>query len=336
MLRCTQKDFEQTVDGFIKFVHPDDKHIITDGAKNVLSEFETSTVYYRVIRKDGELCYFTSSSKLIKDNYNKQIRIGVITDITQQHNNNKILEEKLFDLERSNKELSAFNHVASHDLREPLRKIQTFISRLKENEFESLTDTGKDYFLRTQAAANRMQLLITDLLAFSRANKADRAFELTDLNILLENSQQELSQIIEQKEAKIIANKLPIMHVIPFQIQQLFTNLLSNALKYGKENEPIMIKIIVDYNCDKNAVKQKYTTDNKFCKISISDNGIGFEQEQAEAIFTLFNRLHSDKEYSGTGIGLTICKKIVENHKGFITAEGFPNIGGTFNIYLPA
>ncbi len=333
---CEVNEFEPTIESFLKFVHPDDKQLIIDGSKNALTNLTPSTAYFRIIRKDGELRYLKSVGKLITDGYGKNIIIGINADITDQYHSNKNLEDRLFDLERSNKELSAFNHVASHDLQEPLRKIQTFISRIKEKEFNNLSDNAKDYFLRTQASANRMQLLIADLLAFSRANKADKIFEFVDLNILLENSKQELSQVIEQKGATINTHLLSSLNVIPFQIQQLFTNIISNALKYSKADVLPIITINTEIIYKKDISNPSYTNESIMHKISITDNGIGFEQAQAENIFTLFNRLHSDKEYSGTGIGLTICKKIVENHKGFITVEGFPNIGSTFNIYLPA
>jgi len=335
MLRCEKYDFKQTVEGFSKFVHPDDQHIITNGVKEALEIHKTAIVYYRVIRKDGVICYFKSESKMIQDNFHKNIMIGVISDISEQHHNNAILEEKLFDLERTNKELLAFNHVASHDLQEPLRKIQNFISRLDANEMESLSENGRTYFSRIKVAANRMQLLIDDLLAFSRTNKAEKVYELKDLNILLKISIQELAQSIEEKYATINTSALPSLNVIPFQIQQLFINIISNAIKYSKANVAPVITISSEIICGKDIIKSSFTSENKLHKITISDNGIGFDEEYAEDIFILFNRLHSDSEYCGTGIGLTICRKILENHNGYITAEGIPNVGSRFNIYLP-
>jgi light-regulated signal transduction histidine kinase (bacteriophytochrome) len=180
-----------------------------------------------------------------------------------------------------------------------------------------------------------MRILIQDLLQFSRTNKAEKVFEEADLNSLLENSKQELAQIIEDKKAVIENNELPILNVIPFQIQQLFTNLISNSLKYSKEDTTPIIKI----NCSTIVANEEEILPNnntKYHKITVADNGIGFEQEYAKKIFILFNRLHNKNEYEGTGIGLAICKKIVENHKGFIFAKGTANEGATFTIYLPA
>lgn len=335
LLGCEPNEFDPSVNNFLKFVHPDDRHIITDGEHKVNDFLTTSTTYYRIIRKDGEKRYFKSIGKMIKDTFGKNIAIGINADITEEYMTNKFLEEKLFDLERTNKELLAFNHVASHDLQEPLRKIQTFISRLDANELDRLSENGRTYFSRIKVAANRMQLLIDDLLAFSRTNKAENSFELSDLNILLDNSIQELAQSIEEKQVIINTTVLPTLSVIPFQIQQLFINIISNAIKYSKPNVAPIITISSEIICGKDIIKSTFTNENKLHKISISDNGIGFDEKYAEEIFILFNRLHNDSEYYGTGIGLTICKKIVENHKGFITAEGIPNAGSRFNIYLP-
>ena len=335
LLGCEPNEFELSVDKFLEFVHPEDRHIITDGEQEVTKGLTTSTAFYRIIRKDGEIRYFKSIGKIITDNYGKKIAIGINADITEEYFTKKILEEKLFDLERSNQELQAFNHVASHDLQEPLRKIQTFISRIDEKEVDALSENGKNYFSRIKVAANRMQILIDDLLAFSRTNKVEKAFQLTDLNILLENSIQELAQSIEDKKATIHISQLPTVNVIPFQIQQLFINLIGNSLKYRKPDVFPIITISSEIICGKNLINSSFSSENKLYKISISDNGIGFDQKYAEEIFTLFNRLHSNNEYSGTGIGLTICKKITENHKGFITAESIPNVGSRFNIFLP-
>jgi light-regulated signal transduction histidine kinase (bacteriophytochrome) len=257
---------------------------------------------------------------VITDNYGKTFLIGVNADITDQYTKAKMIEEKIADLEKSNKQLIAFNHIASHDLQEPLRKVQTFISRIRENDFETFPEKVKTYFTGIERSTSRMSNLIEDLLLYSRANKADKIFELTDLNKLLENSIQELSQAIEEKSAVIKSlSILPSLNVIPFQIQQLFINII--------DTEKIIGKDIPGYTADPNS---------PFYKISFFDNGIGFEQKYAENIFTLFYRLHSKGEYSGTGIGLSICKIIVENHKGYIFAEGIPNMGTTITIYLPA
>lgn len=336
LLGCLPDEFLPNIDNFLKFVHPDDRQIILEGKFKLDKDKIPSIAYFRIIRKDGELRYFKSIGKIIKDSYGKQIVIGINADVTDQYFKDKTLEEKLFDLERSNNELSAFNHVASHDLQEPLRKVQTLISRIKEKDFQLLTEKGQEYFYKIENAARRMQKLIDDLILFSKTNKADKIFELTALDDVLENSKLELAQLIEDKRATIIASPLPKINAIHFQIQQLFNNLIGNSLKYSKANTPPEIKIMAKIVEAKEIPGNNNNPNKKFHKIIFSDNGIGFEQQYAHNIFNLFERLHDNKEYTGTGIGLTICKKIIENHKGYISAEGLPDLGSIFTIYLPA
>ena len=180
-----------------------------------------------------------------------------------------------------------------------------------------------------------MRSLIDDLLQFSRTNKSEKVFENADFNELLENSKQDLAQVIETKKATITNEELPVTLAIPFQIQQLFTNLINNSLKYSKTetNPEIKITSSIIKAIDENLLPKKDTT--KYYKITFKDNGIGFDNEYAEKIFVLFNRLHNKDEYTGTGIGLSICKKIVENHKGYIFADGTLNVGATFTIFIP-
>jgi hypothetical protein len=180
-----------------------------------------------------------------------------------------------------------------------------------------------------------MRGLIDDLLQFSRTRKIEKNFELTSLSLLLENAKQELIQDIEEKKAEIRTSELPALKVIPFQIQQLFINLIGNSLKYSKPGiTPVIIINYEEINADVYPFFRD-KTQKRYNKISISDNGLGFEQKYAEDIFILFYRLHPESEYTGSGIGLSICKKIVENHDGYIFAESKPGIGSTFSFFLP-
>jgi len=335
MLCCNLEDFDHSIEGFNKFVHPEDKHIISEGAERALNEHESATVYYRVIRKDNEIRYFKSVSTIIKDALENTVMIGVITDITEFRRNSILLEQKLLDLERTNIDLMAFNHVASHDLQEPLRKIETFISRIEGKEASDLSTNGKNYFSRIKLAAARMRKLIDDLLTFSRTNKDDEIYELIDLNAFMENAIRDLFVLIDEKQAIINTSILPTLNVIPFQIQQLFTNLIENALKYSKKDFQPIITISSEIIFGKEEINESFTSENRLLQICFSDNGIGFEQEHSDEIFKLFNRLHSKNEYSGNGIGLAICKKVVENHKGFINAVSVPNVGSKFTVFLP-
>lgn len=247
----------------------------------------------------------------------------------------KIAEDRNIELEASNKELQTFNYVASHDLQEPLRKIQTFISRLIQTDSQLLSSNGQQYLLKIQDSTERMRSLIDDLLQFSRTNKSEKVFEKINFNELLENSKQELAQIIETKEATLNSNNLPETFAIPFQIQQLFTNLINNSLKYSREGITPIITINNSIVAAEDENLLSKTDKSKYYKITFEDNGIGFDNEYAEKIFILFNRLHNKDKYSGTGIGLSICKKITDNHKGHIFANGKPNEGSSFTIYLP-
>ncbi|MBW8332935.1 MAG: CHASE3 domain-containing protein [Prolixibacteraceae bacterium] len=337
LLGCEPDEFTPTVEKYLTFVHPDDRENVINWCNDISKGILVTSITSRIIRKDGVLRYFKSNGRIINDIFGKTFAIGVTADITEQQDTNRIIEDKVAQLEKSNKELLAFNHIASHDLQEPLRKVQTFISRIRENDFETLPEKLKDYILGIERASVRMGMFIEDLLMYSRSNNVDKVFELTDLNVLLENSIQQFSQQIEEKKAVVkLLTKLPTLYVISFQIQQLFNNLLSNSLKYSKpDTAPVIV-----FN-----TKILQSTDlpglptgpySKYYIISISDNGIGFEQKYAGQIFTLFYRLHNKSEYSGTGVGLAICKLIVENHKGFIMAEGIPNKGTTIVFYLPA
>lgn len=335
LLGCKPQSFEANVENYLKFVHPDDRYIVATGAEKIIGNIKTYSRSYRIIRKDGELRYFKSLGKFISDGENNKTHIGIIRDVTEAYLSNIALEEKNIELERNNTELASFNHIASHDLQEPLRKIQLFISRINEKDMGTMSKTNIEYLTKIQAAAQRMRALIDDLLVFSRANKSEKVFESSDLNRLFENAKQELAEVIEEKKANIQSDSLPTLQVIPFQIQQLFINLIGNSLKYSKPN----IAPLINISCEKIVAKDEPTLkthDEKiFYKIAISDNGLGFDQQYAESIFILFNRLHQSTEYSGTGIGLSICKKIVENHGGFIAADGKPDTGATFTVFLP-
>lgn len=323
-------------DTFLKYVHPEDKQAFSSLMQDIIENKQIPLIYYKVIRKNNEIRYFKSIGKLLIDEQGSKIMLGITFDITEEHFQNIAIYERNKELEKSNKELASFNHVASHDLQEPLRKIQTFISRISDDDMNSLSESGRGYILKIGASTKRMRVLIDDLLLFSRTNTTKKEFLKMNLNDLLEKAKLELSEIIQEKNAIILADKLPKLKVIPYQIEQLFINLISNSLKYNQPN----ISPEINISCEKIASKEfpdlLEQSIKKYYKIAFSDNGMGFDPQFKETIFVLFQRLHSKTdEYPGTGIGLAICKKIVENHKGHIIADSTPNKGSVFTIFLP-
>lgn len=246
------------------------------------------------------------------------------------------LELKLEALNRSNAELEQFAYVASHDLQEPLRKIQAFSDRLVFKQKDLLDDDGKTLLQKIQDSAERMQTLIDDLLTFSRMVNKAGDLTATDLNEVVHEVLGDLSEPIQTKKASIDIGELPVILGFPVQMRQLFQNLLSNAIKFTKPNEIPAVSIdneIVSGQVIPNIQSRKRVLD--FYKITIRDNGIGFEPEYAERIFVIFQRLHGRSEYPGTGIGLAICRRVVTNHNGYIFAESQLNEGAAFTIYLP-
>lgn len=329
------QSFKPTIENFLTYVHPEDVEQLSKQVEQMKENVELPYIYYRVVHKNGNIKHLKAYGKSLVNDEDETVLLGTTADITDEIISFKVLEERNAELERNNKELSSFNYVASHDLQEPLRKIQTFLSRLEDEEVDKLSPKGIRYIDRIKNAATRMRLLIDDLLQFSRSNKADKVFEDSNINLIFEAAKQDLAEVISAENAIITSDAFPSMKVIPFQIQQLFVNLLGNAIKYKAEGVIPKIEIthqVVEADKEDGITKPK----NQFYhKLVFTDNGIGFDNTYAEQIFTLFNRLHNKDEYSGTGIGLSICKKIVENHKGYITAKGEPNKGATFTVFLP-
>jgi signal transduction histidine kinase len=266
----------------------------------------------------------------------QQIRAESLMGIVEQEQYAKKLEEMNRELIKMNEELTSFAYVSSHDLQEPLRKIQMFSRRILEKEVNSLSEEGRNFFYRMDNAASRMQLLINDLLTYSRTNTSQKHFEKTDLNLLLAEVKLELYEKVTATNTIIESTSLPALSIIPFQFKQLFTNLLANSIKFARPNVQPHIAIKSELVDGITINKALANNENKYWHISIADNGTGFDPKFSEQIFGLFQRLHGRKDYEGTGIGLAIAKKVVENHNGFITADGREGDGATIHLYLPA
>lgn len=243
------------------------------------------------------------------------------------------LEEKISELKISNHELEQFAYIASHDLQEPLRKIVTFSNLLKE-KLPDMTPGADAYLGKIVASSLRMTDLINDVLDWSKIARSKETFTAVDLNAILEEVKNDFEFLIQDRHATVESTHLPCIHGIKIQMSQLFSNLISNALKFSREQPDIRIRA---RNADLQEIRKKPRLDHAcaYVEITVSDNGIGFEEKYSEQIFKIFQRLNSRSEYSGTGIGLAICRKIVENHGGLITATSGPGQGATFTIILP-
>lgn len=244
------------------------------------------------------------------------------------------LAENNVTLEKMNKELTSFTYISNHDLQEPLRKIQTIASVIEEKESHNLSVKGKDYFRRMQNAAGRMQTLINDFLAYSKTSIDEKNYENTSLNDILDEIIGDVKKSTETKFT-IKADNMCKADIIPFQFKQLIHNLISNSIKFSNPQIPLLITINSKIGTGKEFSIPELKDTISYCHISFSDNGIGFEQEYSQKIFDIFQRLHDNAKYPGTGIGLSIVKKIVDNHNGIITASGKPGKGAVFNIYIP-
>jgi signal transduction histidine kinase len=247
---------------------------------------------------------------------------------------NHQLLESIDRLEVANKDLDRVAFMASHDLQEPLRKIIMFSDLLQSKCEEDINDEGKTYIMRIQKAANRMRLLIKDILTFSKISLEKETFATCDMNMLLNEVLVEMDSSIKQCNAMVNVDTLPSLPVYPTLILPLFHNLISNSLKYSKQGVPPTIKIYSKISDAENKEKSLAPGVISYCRIYIEDNGIGFDQKYSEQVFGMFQRLHYNIA-EGTGIGLALCKKIVEEHGGFISAISKPNEGATFIISLP-
>ena len=328
-------------------VHPDDIGIVQNGFKRAVEEKTDFALEYRVKNAaSGQFEWFKVLAVPRIENGKLKGFIGTAMNIEQHKSfeNNlqnevevrtKELADSNIQLEKMNKELQSFAYISSHDLQEPLRKIQMFAEVLMDKEYNNLSENGKLKFDKIQSAANRMQSLINDLLAYSRTDTEKRIFEVVALGAVIKEVQNDLSEELRNKKGEVNLLSNCKVEVVPFQFRQLIYNLISNSLKYARTNVPPIIeiegKIVNGIKIGEHILKK----DEHFAQITITDNGIGFENQFSEKIFEVFQRLHGKQEYIGTGIGLAIVKKIVQNHNGYISASGEPNKGAVFQIYIP-
>ena len=332
--------------GWTFIVHPDD---YPGTSEKFIKAYETHSTYTQELRiKDKTGNYIWILDHAVPRYSSEGFFLGYIgssVNINEQKNAKEVLEKSVFErtqelkktneeLKRTNKELEQFAYVSSHDLQEPLRKIQTFsellFNKIDKNSAELI------YIEKIKSSARRMSELIRDLLDLSKVSNVDEEFVDTDLSKIIENIKTDFELMIKEKQAEFYIEKLPVVKAIPIQMNQLFYNLLNNALKFS-ENTPVIKIFCSEISADqlKKYNIQEEVKKNTYIKITIEDNGVGFDQNYADQIFVIFQRLNDRSKYTGTGIGLAICKRIVENHNGFIIAESKINEGSRFHIFLP-
>src|SRR6202163_123566 len=307
------------------------------GIKLVLSEKSVTDYELTARARDGKQTVVSYNATTF---YDRDRRLQGVFAAARDVTDRKRVDEKLKlysdKLERSNRELQDFAQVASHDLQEPLRKILSFGDRLKTKAGESLDEDSQDYLERMCNAAARMQTLINDLMAFSRVEIKGQAFVPTDLGVIAREVSADLETRIEQAGGRVEIEELPTIDADPMQMRQLLQNLIGNSLKYFRAGVPPVVRIY----CQKPEARRLDSLDEivparQFCEILVVDNGIGFDEKYLDRIFTVFQRLHKKGEYEGTGVGLAICRKIVDRHSETITARSNPGQGATFVVTLP-
>jgi signal transduction histidine kinase len=326
------------------------------GDENIFKGYQTGAIDYifkpinpDVLRaKVGVLVDLYKKTRLLLEqeqkliNINRNLELEVIERKASEEKVNQLNRKLLINianLESANKNLERFAFMASHDLQEPLRKIRMFSDRLL-SKYSDIIKEDVQMLVRIQQAAERTQTLIADILDFSKISMEQSEFTNSDLNVLLNDLITDMEEEVKGKSATITIEKLPSLYVSTRLMRPLFQNLIANALKYSKKGVPPVIRIHSDV-ANTNVLKNGNGNSNgnggesKYCRIFIEDNGIGFDQKYAEDIFGMFKRLHNHGEFEGTGIGLALCKKIIEQHNGFISARSKPDEGSTFIISLP-
>lgn len=319
-----------TREKIIEYIHPEDLKVRNKAHAEALVtgnlDYET-----RIIQSDNSEHWVKIKGKVIFDKKQQPISLlGMIQDITEQkrfaEELTRQVNERTLQLQRSNDDLLQFAHVASHDLKEPIRKIKIFTNMIENDYGANIPERGIMYLAKVQNATDRMFSMVEGVLAYSTINSAERPIETVDLNMALEHIETDLEIMMTQKAAVIKKESLPEIEGASVLLYQLFYNLINNALKFAKTKVPPVILITSSF------VKKE---DVDFLKIRVADNGIGLDADYSHKIFDAFTRLNAKDKYEGTGLGLALCKKIVERHHGTISAEGEMGKGSTFIIELP-
>ncbi len=332
---------------FREVIHPDDLEHIIEVLRHAYQAQTSYSLEARIKeKKTGDYCWhlFKAATRLHNDLFAGFVGTGIDIHLQKTYTlelerrvaeRTVSLEEANRQLSSSNKELEQFAYTASHDLQEPLRKITVFAGMMTRRS-DDLSEQNKQYLQKIIASAERMSNLIRDVLQLSRLARAKQVYEPVDLNRSFQNIREDLEITADQKMAKIVQDSLPTIEAIPIQMNQLFYNLINNALKFSKPGVPPVVQVKSrKLSAKEYAPRPELDTRLKYFEISVSDNGIGFEEVYAEKIFGVFQRLHEKSSYAGSGIGLSLCRKIAENHKGYISAHSTPGAGSIFTVLLP-
>ncbi len=342
-------DIEPGIESWYNRIHAEDRDRIVKSIHDAIDNGGRQwSDEYRFLRADGSYAFIYDRGYALHDEKGKPFRmVGSMQDQSAKKLVEEELEKKVQErtielrevnqkLERSNAELEQFAYVTSHDLQEPLRKIQVFNNMVLERFSEDLNDIVKSYLGKVTESAKRMSGLINDLLDYSRVSHTAVQFEEVDLNEILKNVLKDLEVLITQKKGVVQSDLLDVIEAIPLQMNQLFYNLISNALKFVRKGLAPLITITASkLTQEKKRLYAQLNADKDYYEIKFQDNGIGFNQEYANKIFTIFQRLNERSKFSGYGIGLSICSKVVSNHQGIIFAEGKEQEGAIFTVIVP-
>lgn len=306
------------------------KRYLSSGEQRVLNK----TIEITALNKSSKEFYVALTISATHQN-GKPAFVAFIRDIEEQKRNADELEQKRVQLERSNQQLEQFAHVASHDMKEPIRKIVMFTGRVQADTSNILSDDSKNYLLKIEKAAARLTEMVDGVLAYSSLKAEDLVTQKVDLNDVIKNIITDLELVVQQKKAVINYKDLPTIRCAPILIFQLLYNLINNSLKFSKPGVTPEIEVTASRISPLQANEYYLNAQTSYFEITVKDNGIGFSQEHAETIFKTFSRLNSKDKFEGTGLGLSLCKTIVEKHNGIIKAYGIENVGATFLVVLP-
>lgn len=317
-----------TFQRFLTFIHDEDRNRRLAEISEAVKTGIASDYIMRINSMDGRQKVLKGKGRVLKDKAGKSIgMLGTCQDITNEHKLTNELKRKNEELLRKNKDLESFNFIASHDLQEPLRKIQTYSNRILHEGIGAIPDNLMTYFTKISDSSGRMQRIIEDFLIFYHSISSSDVTEKVSLNEVISDAAIHLNDVIKSKNVQLSVEELPNVVGRRIRLTEMFRQLLSNAVKFGKSNAPVQIHI---------AANTHRASDGKeYIVISIADNGIGFDQKYSSKIFELFQKLHSQDKYSGSGIGLSLCKKIVEDHGGYISVVSEVGKGSTFSVFLP-